>query len=178
MGNLVAFIWGFAEATLFFVIPDVGLSIIALGGREAGLIATGYAVLGALLGGMLMYFFGRADLDRVVAILHRIPLITPEEIENVQANLERSGIGAMFLGPFVGIPYKIYATFAHRIGTLPIFLLVSIPARGIRFVIVVLAVPFLRDRFFAATAHTAQIQVLIGIWVVGYIGYFFQKKRR
>ena len=177
MGNLIAFLWGFAEATLFFVVPDVGLSILALQGSTAGLVAAGYAVLGALVGGTLMWYWGQADLERVAAILHRIPLIPAEDIEKVQADMARSGAAAMFLGPMSGIPYKIYAAYGHRFTSFGVFLLVSIPARGIRFVIISLMIPFIYDRFFPGLSDASRMVSLLIFWIAVYIFYFFTKRK-
>ena len=59
---IFAAVWGFAEATFFFFIPDILLTYIAFrhGVRKAS-VATLYAVLGAVFGGMLMYFWGMRD---------------------------------------------------------------------------------------------------------------------
>ena len=43
---VVATLWGFAEATLFFVIPDVLLSYVALSRLRPALKACGFATLG------------------------------------------------------------------------------------------------------------------------------------
>ena len=51
VANALAAIWGAAEATLFFIVPDVFLSWLALSDRRQALIACLYALLGALVGG-------------------------------------------------------------------------------------------------------------------------------
>jgi len=45
---LVAALWGLAEATLFFIVPDVFLSLVALRDRRAALVACGWAIPGHL----------------------------------------------------------------------------------------------------------------------------------
>jgi membrane protein YqaA with SNARE-associated domain len=50
-----AALWGFAEATLFFIVPDVLLSIIAVRrGRRPAWIAMAWTIAGAIAGGALM----------------------------------------------------------------------------------------------------------------------------
>ena len=49
--NAIASLWGFAEATVFFIVPDVLLSWLALRSPKSGLIACLFALLGALIGG-------------------------------------------------------------------------------------------------------------------------------
>ncbi|GEM_PF-3959884 len=49
--NRVALAWGFAEATLFFIVPDVWLTLVARERLRTGLIASLYSLAGALAGG-------------------------------------------------------------------------------------------------------------------------------
>src|SRR4051812_20323932 len=59
---VVALGWGFAEATFFFVVPDVWIGLLTLFSWRAGLRAVYSAVMGALTGGAVMYRAG-AQLD-------------------------------------------------------------------------------------------------------------------
>jgi membrane protein YqaA with SNARE-associated domain len=52
---LIAFIWGLAEATLFFIVPDVYLGFVALFDWRRALRALAAPIAGAVLGGALMY---------------------------------------------------------------------------------------------------------------------------
>jgi len=49
--GLAAFLWGLAEATCFFIVPDVLLSFIALRRLRTALLCCGLALAGALLAG-------------------------------------------------------------------------------------------------------------------------------
>jgi membrane protein YqaA with SNARE-associated domain len=53
--NLVALIWGFAEASLFFIVPDVWLSFAGREKLSKGIRACVFALAGALIGGAVMY---------------------------------------------------------------------------------------------------------------------------
>jgi membrane protein YqaA with SNARE-associated domain len=131
-----AFAWGLAEATLFFIVPDVLLTAIACRSLRAGLKASCVAVAGALLGGILMYGAGHAAPQTARAWLVRLPAIHPPLIQHVQMQLASHGLGAVLLGPALGIPYKIYAVeWGVGHGNELMFLVVSIPARGVRFVL-------------------------------------------
>ena len=44
MTVLIAALWGFSEATLFFIVPDVFLTVIVLRDRRAALLCCGAAV--------------------------------------------------------------------------------------------------------------------------------------
>lgn len=54
---LVAFLWGFSEAVWFFIIPDIFLTLIALFSLKRALLGMGWTILGAMLGGGLLYGF-------------------------------------------------------------------------------------------------------------------------
>jgi membrane protein YqaA with SNARE-associated domain len=132
--NLVALVWGFAESTLFFVVPDVWITDVATGDTRAALKA-GLATLGgALLGGLVMFAVGAHDLDHARALLDHVPGVGPAMIDRVGDEVGRHGAVALFLGPLRGTPYKIYAVQAGGLSVaLPVFLLVSVPARLLRF---------------------------------------------
>ena len=58
-----AMAWGFAEATFFFIIPDVFLTYIALKNWRQATRACFWALGGALIGGAVMYAWGALDMD-------------------------------------------------------------------------------------------------------------------
>jgi membrane protein YqaA with SNARE-associated domain len=175
--NFIAFVWGFAEATLFFIIPDVALSVIVLKGIDVGLEACFYALAGALTGGTIMFYWGRADIEKVTRILTTIPAIRSKDVEEVRSDLQKSGIIAILLGPFFGIPYKIYAVYAHLITSIFYFLLISIPARVVRFVLATLATRYIIDKFLPNASYLIQIQVILIFWVFVYSIYFIIKRK-
>src|SRR5262245_21751474 len=115
-----AFLWGLAEATFFFIVPDVLLTAIGCRSIRAGFHATGFAILGALLGGLIMYAAGNAAPERSRSFLTRVPAIHSQLVERVQLQLSEHGLGAVLLGPAAGIPFKIYAVeWGARHGNLP-----------------------------------------------------------
>jgi hypothetical protein len=171
--NALASLWGFAEATVFFIVPDVQLSWLALRSPKRGLIACLFALLGALIGGSAMWMWGRFDPDAARAIFESLPAISGATIASVRQQFADSGIAGLILGPLRGTPYKIYAVEAADLGHgLAIFLAVSIPARLIRFVLVTIvagAVSWtLRRRVSLRTVQS--IHVLF--WTVFYVWFF------
>jgi len=90
--NAIASLWGFAEATLFFIVPDVLLSWLALRSPKRGLIACLFALLGALIGGSAMWLWGRFDPDSARTIFELLPAIGGASIASVQEQLADSGI--------------------------------------------------------------------------------------
>ena len=104
--NIIASLWGFAEATLFFIVPDVLLSWLALRSPKSGLIACLFALLGALIGGSAMWLWGRNDPDSARAIFELLPAMGGNSIASVQIQLADSGIAALFRGPLGGLPTR------------------------------------------------------------------------
>jgi len=173
--TFAAFAWGLAEATIFFIVPDVLLSAIGCRSVRAGLKAITFAIFGALIGGTIMYFFGEHSPEQSQSLLTKIPAIHPKLIERVQAQLSAHGLLAVLIGPTEGIPYKIYATeWGIRGGNLPAFLLTTIPARGIRFLISALLANGIAKAIQPWTKRRASIEmtILTVFWILFYIFYF------
>lgn len=171
--NTLAVFWGLAEATVFIIVPDVLLSWIALRSRKRALIACLWVTGGALVGGCVLWFVGRHNPEPARALFSALPAINDGMIENVRSQLHTSGLKALFLGPLSGTPYKIYALEAASIGHgLGIFLLISLPARLIRFLLVSLVAggiaTVLRQRM--SLHHLRILHVLL--WVALYSWYF------
>lgn len=176
---LVAAAWGFAEATLFFLVPDVILSAIAIADWRLALWCCLAATGGALAGGALMHRAGRRDAGRLRALLARIPGIGPAMLQRVADEVRRRGLLAVFLGPLSGTPYKLYAGEAGRRDLpLPGLLLVSIPARLLRFLAVTLLAAWLAHGAFPALPEVAKFTVWAGAWTLFYAWYFRTMRRR
>lgn len=170
----VAFGWGLAEATLFFVVPDVWIGLLALCGWRAGVRAAAWAVVGAVIGGLVMYGVGAAvEPERSARLLDAVPAISGPMIERVEEETRRRGAGAMVTGPPRGMPYKIYArTAGVQGGSLPAMLLWTVPARSVRFLLVAGAAALggrLAGRWLPA-GRVVPLYLLV--WVVFYVGYF------
>lgn len=172
--NVFALVWGFAEATLFFIVPDVLLTAIAVWrGRRAALRATAWTIVGAVVGGALIYGWAARDQAGAVALIDRLPAISPAMIVGVSDALDRMGAGAMAIGALSGVPYKIYAAMASQAGIpLWIFLAVSIPARALRFLLVVVAADAISRRLAGRLDLRRRIGVLAAVWFAFY-GVFF-----
>jgi membrane protein YqaA with SNARE-associated domain len=136
---IIAFLWGFAEATAFFVVPDVYIGFVALFNWRRGLQAAIAALLGAMLGGALMYILARNNPVGINTFLTYIPLIDATLVSDVASQTSVSGLVAVLTGPLRGTPYKIYAAQAGEQSlSILYFLLMTIPARLERFIPVAL----------------------------------------
>jgi membrane protein YqaA with SNARE-associated domain len=127
---IIGFLWGFAEGTAFFIVPDVYLGFVALFNWKRGLWSMVAAVIGAMIGGSVMYSLASKDLSGVDLFLTRIPLINTEMIADISNKIQAEGLITMVNGPLRGIPYKIYAVQAggHSLPYLS-FLFMTILAR-------------------------------------------------
>jgi len=134
-GLFTGFLWGFAEATLFFIIPDVFLTLAALFSIKQSLKIMAAILLGSVLGGGVMFWIGAAHPEQAESLVLHVPFITQKMVAKSHNEFEQYGIWALVKGPAGGIPYKIYAVQSPRRAGLPVFLLVTVIARAWRFVL-------------------------------------------
>ena len=156
-------LWGFAEATRFYVVPDVLVGWIALHGARRGAAASLWATAGAMLGGLAVHADSRAQRARLV----EIPGISEAMLEDTSAKLARDGWWAVLRGPLDGIPYKVYAAEAGVRG-LPAGELVAwtVPARLWRFLALALGAGF------TGVAFRGSLRRREGVWLAGYLGFW------
>jgi membrane protein YqaA with SNARE-associated domain len=173
----VAFAWGIAEASFFFIVPDVLLTLIACRAFKPALKATLAALAGALVGGVLMYAFGMRSPDEARAFLDYVPAINSNLIERVARQINEHGLIAVMIGPLKGIPYKIYAVEWGAQGRSLIgFLLISIPARYIRFFLAAVVARLIARVIEAVTERRTNIEILViaSLWIAFYGFYFLR----
>jgi len=171
---IAAFVWGFAEATFFFVVPDVLLSFVTQRrGLRAGLAGAVFAVAGAAAGGMAMFWLGWAYADKVRSALDALPAISPEMIASAGPALADRPFSALLAAAFSGAPYKVFAAAAAGAGlSAPAFLAMSVVARAPRFLATVIATACV-DRLAAKQLglRTRRL-VLAALWIVFYAVYW------
>jgi hypothetical protein len=98
-----------------------------------------------------------------------LPAIGPAMIDGVTRDLDQIGALAILAEPMVGVPYKLFAAQAAAAWlSLPIFLLIGIPARVMRFVPPALltngAASWLRPRIGARSV----VATWAALWLVNY----------
>jgi membrane protein YqaA with SNARE-associated domain len=169
----VALAWGFAEATLFFVVPDVWITWVALHGLRQGMVAVTWTLAGALAGGVAVYLAAHANQMVVLALLERVPAIGDMLVMRAYGHLEQHGWTGPLLGGFSGVPYKLYAAMAEGAGLgLPVFLSATAVARGLRFaafaLLAWLVARWCRPRIGMAWTR----RLWLGAWVTGYALYW------
>ncbi len=173
---IISFLWGFAEATLFFIVPDVYMGFVALFNWRKGLSAAVAALLGAMLGGSVMYILAMKNPVAINSLLTHVPLIDVDLVKDVANQTHTSGLLAVLKGPFRGTPYKIYAAQAGE-QSLPLlsFVLMTIPARLQSFIPLVLVLGGIGKWFksFCRKYTEFVISAYILMWVLIYFVFIY-----
>ncbi len=168
------FIWGFAEATLFFIVPDVLLTFVALYSFRRSVKVLAFILLGALAGGTLMFYAGQHSSDQAKAVVLRVPFVSSTMFEKTHQSFARNGIWALTKGPASGIPYKVYCVQASHYSGWPLFLVASVLARMERFALFWIIAGLLgfvfRKSIRRQPAITAAVHACI--WILGYAWYW------
>lgn len=152
---LVAFLWAFAEATIFFLPADLAVAVgVVLLPARWPLIAL-EATVGSVAGGALLSALAAREDGRMRRLVTKLPGHSEPFLEETDAAFEEKGWLALVIGSFTGRPYKLYALLAGEKGLpFPAFLLTSALARALRF----FPVAFLA---FWVARHTAATHVKI-----------------
>lgn len=168
--------WGFAEATFFFVVPDVWTSWVGLRRPKRGLATTVSALGGALAGGALTWWWGRRiPAQSSHAALMRVPAITSGMVHQVEQEVADSGHTSLLRGPLRGVPYKLYARASGlQQRSLLNFLAWSVPGRLIRFVSVTLLAAGIARLTRRACPRVSEKQLAVVFWACwsGFYAWF------
>lgn len=170
----IAWVWGVAEATLFFIIPDVFLSYAAIrSGWRRGLVLCVVATLGAMMGGLITYVWGMVHYESTVAVFQHLPAVDAAMVENVRTEVADSGVAATLFGPLQGQPYKLYAAAAGAQGAgLAAFLLVTVPARIVRFAVAAFVGGWLRARTRGWMSERVALALWLAFWLIVYAAFW------
>jgi membrane protein YqaA with SNARE-associated domain len=170
------FLWGFAEATLFFIVPDVLLGAVALFAPSAASRVLAYTLAGALAGGCLTYgVASELQPSRSKAVLDGVPTVDDAAIRRVEREMHDDGARSIVYGPLrMGTPYKLYARAAavedEKLGS---FILWSIPGRLERMLPVTLLAALVG--LFARKRIVARPRTVLGLygalWLAVYVVY-------
>lgn len=175
MGSRIWFaaaaLWGFAEATLFFIVPDVILSAIGLKrGARAAAAGSVCAALGAGLGGAAMFLWSAHDPTAARQAVLAVPAVSEAMAQAAWAAMDANGwVSATLSGPLSRTPFKVYAVLAPQAGAnVFAFAAASVLLRLPRFLIVGVGAALLRRWF----GKRLTLSWLAAAWVVFYIGFF------
>ena len=106
--------------------------------------------------------------------LDAVPGIRPDMLVSVRADLVEHGTLALFTGPPRGVPYKIYATeWGALDGGLGAFLLQSVPARGLRFLLTAAIASLVRRWVLARLSLRSCRMIHVAFWLAFYAWYLY-----
>ncbi len=176
--NYFLAIVSFLESSFFPIPPDVMIAPMAIANKKGFLkiflIATTFSVLGGILGYVLgAYFF---DLAMNIVEFYNYE----KKMLNLKDTLAQGGgfytwLGILFLAGFTPLPYKVFTIASGLIGfNFPVFILISIISRGLRFFIVSYLSYKFGDNFTNyMNQHGQKWFTIIGIIIVTLVVIFY-----
>ena len=176
--NLYLGIVSFTESSFFPIPPDVMIIPMVIAKKKEYfkifLIASIFSVLGGIFGYLLGYLF--YDLA-----IHVIEFYGYEnKVENLKTSLSQGSgffawLSILFLAGFTPLPYKAFTIASGIVGfSLPVFILVSLISRSLRFFIVAYLSYKFGDLFTEfMEKHGSKWFTIIGILIVIILGIIF-----
>lgn len=125
-------LWGFAEGTLFFIVPDVLFTRTTLRSVKRGWRQLAAAVIGATIAGAVMYVWASGSPAQARSAVAAVPFVGEKIIAPAERRWNDGGTPSLFSNPLSGVPYKVHAVLAPSHVSLPAFLLLSLPLRAER----------------------------------------------
>jgi len=176
--NLYLGIVSFTESSFFPIPPDVMIIPMVMAKKKEYfkifLIASLFSVLGGIFGYLLGYLF--YDLA-----IHVIEFYGYEnKVENLKTSLSQGSgffawLSILFLAGFTPLPYKAFTIASGVVGfSLPVFIVVSLISRSLRFFIVAYLSYKFGDLFTEfMEKHGSKWFTIIGILIVIVLGIIF-----
>ena len=174
---LAAGLWGYAEATRFWLIPDILLGWITLNRPRSIVASVIAATVGAVIGGVRMHRHAPEEHAR----LTEIPGINDALLLDAHERFASRGWVAVVRAPLDGIPYKVYAT-ESGLAEKPLAELIAwtLLARLWRFILAAAAAALI-GRVFSRSVRRSEglwLAGTLGFWVFVYVRYFARLRRR
>ncbi len=130
----------FIESFFFPVPPDLMIVPMVVAKREDYLKIFLIATVGSVLGGLFGYMLGVFFLDASMVIIEFYGY--EEKVIEIQNKMSTKGgfytwLGIMFLAGFTPLPFKVFTITSGVISySLPVFFLICLFTRGLRFFLV------------------------------------------
>ena len=174
---IAAGLWGYAEATRFWLIPDILLGWITLNRPRSIVTSVIAATVGAVIGGVRMHWRARDEHAR----LTEIPGINNALLLDAHERFASRGWVAVVRAPLDGIPYKVYATESGLAGKpIPELIGWTLLARLWRFILSAVAAALI-GRVCSRSVRRSDglwLAGTLGFWVFVYVRYFARLRRR
>lgn len=167
----IAALWGFAEAALFFIVPDVLISWIAVRERRGLAFAVALAAaIGAVPGTMLMWLWGATDFATASSIVESLPAISLDMIDAMRVRLKSEPLLVVLVqASLSGVPIKVAGIVAPDAGVSPWAIGAATgPARFLRFALVATAAYWMSRLLAQWFTLDLRVRILIAFWIVLY----------
>jgi membrane protein DedA with SNARE-associated domain len=158
---------------MFFIVPDVYLTRLALRDFRQAVTASLWALAGALLGGSGLWYAARhGEGGALLNLFEQLPGINADMIEKSRQAVSDHGLTALFSGAFRGQPYKLYAVYAGaKQVPLVAFLAASACARFLRF-FVTITLAWIAGNNLAHRSARFRHWTHAFFWLTFYVVYF------
>lgn len=169
-----AALWGVAEATFFFIVPDVLLTFATVRfGARAGVRLSLVAAAAAALAGITMWGWGHHDIASARAAMLMVPAVGADLVERAAAEMKHWWALHLVVGAVTGLPYKLYAVAAGARGiNLLLFVPASFVARLTRFLFSVGLTALPMAVLSRLDRKQWTWRLVTAAWIILYAGYF------
>ena len=176
--DLIAFVWGAAEATVFFVIPDVIVGYVAMTKPRRAPAAFAAATAGALAGSAALYAASRPFEGHIRRLFAALPGVRDSDFEAVRHGIVELGPRAMAEPAWQGNPIKLYVLESALHGGTALSVLSSVAAnRVLRVGGATLAFALLGRLLRGPIRHRPRVSALayVAAWSFGYSVYWARR---
>ena len=138
--NYFLAIISFLESSFFPIPPDVMIAPMVIAKKNKFIKIFMIATIFSVLGGMFGYILGAFFFDLAIHIVEFYGY--EEKVTNLKNALSQGDgfytwLAILFLAGFTPLPYKVFTIVSGLIGfNFPVFILISLISRGLRFFIV------------------------------------------
>ena len=167
-------LWAAAEATVFFIVPDVLLTAAAIKFDIRRALALSLLAAGvASLIGLGMWWWGGHDPEAARRTMLMVPAIGPDLLARAHHDVERRWFSHLVIGAMSGVPYKLYAVEAGaRVINPWLFVPASFAARFSRFFLTVVATAAGKELLSRANLARWSWPAWAIAWFLVYATYF------
>lgn len=166
-----------AEASFFFIVPDVLISAVALRSGRAAFAALAGSLIGACVAGATMFHWSHVDAASARAAVDAVPFIPARLFELAQSLSADHGGLAILFGSFIGVPYKVFAVQAPESLTIAAFLGWTLPGRATRFMLTAVVAAWLARRLRLRWPQGVMVAGWAVIWIAIYASYWTEMSR-
>ena len=166
--------WAFAEAVLFFLVPDVWLGYVALYAPRRMPVMLVAITIGAALGATVLYLATLVFGDGLSSVITAVPGIDAADLERARVELADQGAIAFLNGILAALPVKVYIHAAALSGIdlvdVVVFTIINRIERLLVFGLVMALVGWLGRPAIARWPLAAALLYVLA-WVIFYAGF-------